>query len=147
MPDHVVERLSDALDGLDGATVALLGLSYKGNVSDTRNSPGLAILRRLTGEVAPVRSSEVAVRTDGSHPDVDVRAHDPRVTDAVVELRPLEAAVEGADAAVLAAGHDEFTRLDPARVGALMGRRLVVDPIGLLDGPRWTEHGFELVGL
>jgi UDP-N-acetyl-D-mannosaminuronic acid dehydrogenase len=147
MPDHVVERLDDALGGLDGATVALLGLSYKGNVADTRNSPGLAILRRLTGEVAPVRSSEVAVRTDGSHPDVDVRVHDPRVTDAPVELRSLKDAVDGADAVVLAAGHDEFAGLDPDPVGELLARRLVVDPIGLLDRDRWTNNGFEVVGL
>ena len=52
MPDYVVTRLREALDenlskGLNGSKVLLVGVAYKKNVDDTRDSPALLILRRL----------------------------------------------------------------------------------------------------
>jgi nucleotide sugar dehydrogenase len=142
MPDHVVDLLRDALGELEGKTIAVLGIAYKGNVSDTRNSPGLAIGQRLGAEVAhPVSLA------DGGRPDIKVRFADPKVTDADVELHSVVDALAGADAAVLAAAHDEFASLDPRVVGNLLQRRVVVDPLDLLDGESWGDRGFELVGL
>ncbi len=49
MPHHVVERLAAALDGrgrtVSGATVLVLGLAYKRNIDDTRESPSLRLIR------------------------------------------------------------------------------------------------------
>ena len=52
MPRHVVRRLADALDaragkGLNGARILLVGLAYKKNVDDTRESPALTIIELL----------------------------------------------------------------------------------------------------
>jgi UDP-N-acetyl-D-glucosamine dehydrogenase len=54
MPGYVVERLAAALDaqsgrGLNGAKVLLLGLAYKRNVDDQRESPGLRLIELLEG--------------------------------------------------------------------------------------------------
>jgi UDP-N-acetyl-D-glucosamine dehydrogenase len=52
MPDHVVRVLAEALDkragkGLSGARILLLGLAYKKNVDDTRESPSLRLIELL----------------------------------------------------------------------------------------------------
>lgn len=139
MPSYVADKVIDALETVYDATVAVLGVTYKGNVSDTRNSPGLAITRQLEGRRTPPRSA-----TDGGHPSVDVRIHDPHADDPTLDLLQFEEAIAGADAIVIAAGHDEFARVDPERVGEAMNRRLVVDPIDLLEREQWTRHGFEV---
>ena len=59
MPRHVVRRLAEALDaqagrGLNGARILLLGLAYKKNVDDTRESPALTIMELLEARGAVV---------------------------------------------------------------------------------------------
>jgi UDP-N-acetyl-D-glucosamine dehydrogenase len=59
MPRHVVRRLAEALDahaakGLNGARILLIGLAYKKNVDDTRESPALTIIELLEERGAAV---------------------------------------------------------------------------------------------
>jgi UDP-N-acetyl-D-glucosamine dehydrogenase len=58
MPGHVVELLQDALNArgraLRGARVLALGVAYKPDVGDTRDSPALAILERLAAKGAAI---------------------------------------------------------------------------------------------
>lgn len=149
MPGHVVERLAGALGSLEDATIAVLGITYKGNVQDTRNSPGLAIARHLSEDAveaaeAPTGGDAPTPRaaTDGIDPAVDVRVFDP-----MLSVGSLEAAVAGVDAVVFAAAHDAFADLDPARVAAGLDRRVVVDPVDVLDRDQWRDHGFDVVTL
>jgi UDP-N-acetyl-D-mannosaminuronic acid dehydrogenase len=142
MPQYVVARLEAALGSLEETTIAVLGVAYKGNVADIRHSPGLEIARRLAGE-----TTDPPPLTDGGHHSIDVRIHDPHVSDSILRCEPLETAVDGADALVLTTRHDEFTTLDPGSVGAQMTQRVAVDPTGLLNRARWRRHGFDVVGL
>lgn len=142
MPAHVVDVLADEVGPLSGYTVAILGIAYKGNVADTRNSPGLAIARQL--QVARVDAVPV---TDGGWREIEVRLTDPHVRDPSFDLVSLSAALDGADAAVIAAAHDEYAALDPAHVGRLLDGNVVVDPLDVLDRDRWTDRGFNVVGL
>ena len=95
MPDYVVRRLMVALNrrqrAVNGARVLLLGLSYKRNTGDARESPAAVIGERLVGLGA------------------DVRAADPHVVDsplAIVECNPEE--VGAADAVIVVTDHDAF---------------------------------------
>ncbi|UXA15336.1 nucleotide sugar dehydrogenase [Mycobacterium sp. SMC-8] len=59
MPEYVLQRLSEALDanfqiGLNGARILLVGVSYKKNIDDTRESPTFAILELLQQRGAEV---------------------------------------------------------------------------------------------
>jgi UDP-N-acetyl-D-mannosaminuronic acid dehydrogenase len=75
MTDHVLEILAEELKPTRGATVGILGVAYKGDVGDTRQSPGLALARRLRGETSPgtatgstgtaVEATEPASRSTG----------------------------------------------------------------------------------
>ena len=100
MPDYVVRRLVAALNqrrkSVNGSTVLLLGLAYKKNSGDARESPARRVASLLLDMGA------------------DVRAADPHVVeDAHVDSRvvrvPLTAdQIAGADAVILLADHDDF---------------------------------------
>ena len=59
MPHHVVDRLAEALDrrsrtGLNGAKILVLGIAYKKNVDDTRESPSLKLIELIEERGATV---------------------------------------------------------------------------------------------
>lgn len=89
--------------------VACLGLAYKANVGDTRESPSVEVVRLL--------------REEG----FDVRAYDPHVRMGVVagQVDSLNAAVDGADVVVLLTDHNEFGRAASAPLGRLSDGVLV----------------------
>jgi UDP-N-acetyl-D-glucosamine dehydrogenase len=123
MPDYVASRLMRALNkqgiAVSRANVLVLGLAYKRNAGDARESPAVALIHRLLA--------------DGAH----VTVADPHVveempTDALtrrVELTREE--IERADAVVLVTDHDAF---DYELVTE--HAKLVLDTRHRLDGPR-----------
>ena len=62
MPDHVVEKLALALNdrrrAVKGAKVLVLGVAYKPDIADLRESPALEIIRLLRGRGAAVRTCD-----------------------------------------------------------------------------------------
>jgi UDP-N-acetyl-D-glucosamine dehydrogenase len=134
MPHYVVERLAGALNAVGkavrGATVLVLGLAYKANVDDTRESPSFELIELLR---------ELGARVDYSDPHVPralpVRKHQLGMES--VDLTPR--AVAGYDAVLIATAHKAFdfgliaeharlvvdTRNAMAPYAAGMGARLV----------------------
>ena len=99
MPDYVVRRLQTGLNqrglAVQGRQVLLVGLAYKRNTGDARESPARPIARLLTDLGADVR---------GTDPHVEEDAFGPEVTR--VELTEDEVAT--ADAVVLLVDHERF---------------------------------------
>lgn len=121
MPEHVVRRLSASLSdrfrlAVNGSRILVLGLSYKANTGDVRESPAVAVAERLVEMGAEVRAVEPHVQQVG----------DSRI--ALVELTREE--VAGADAVVLLTDHDAF---DLAAVAD--AARYVLDTRFRLYGP------------
>src|SRR5438270_277133 len=74
MPEHVVQLVSDGLNderkALKGARVLLLGVAYKKDIDDVRESPALSIIDRLRAKGAEVRYHDpfvAAVSFDDAH--------------------------------------------------------------------------------
>jgi UDP-N-acetyl-D-mannosaminuronic acid dehydrogenase len=109
VPLFLVEGMKRRLGSLNGRKIAVLGLAFKGNTDDERDSLAHKLVRLLERELA------------------DVSVHDPRVA---TPTPPFEEAVTAADAVVVAANHDEFAGPGPLRVIAELagGDTLVVDP-------------------
>jgi UDP-N-acetyl-D-mannosaminuronic acid dehydrogenase len=109
VPLFLVEGLERRLGSLSGRKIAVLGLAFKADTDDERDSLAHKLIRLLERELA------------------DVAVHDPHVPTPTV---PFEQAIGGADAVVVAADHAEFR--DPrtlAAIAALAGDGcLVVDP-------------------
>jgi len=120
MPDYVVSRLTLALNrdkrAVNGARVLLLGLAYKANTGDIRQSPGVVIAQSL--------------RSLGAH----VRVADPHVAPGATDVQLVELTadeVEQADAVVVVTDHDAFD-YDMVRGRA----RYVLDTRNRIRGPR-----------
>ena len=100
MPDYVVRRLMEALNTrrktVNGARVLLLGLAYKPNTSDARESPSTRVTELLLNLGAEVRGADPHV-VDDIHADARLVR---------VEATPEE--IAAADAVVLLADHREF---------------------------------------
>jgi UDP-N-acetyl-D-mannosaminuronic acid dehydrogenase len=141
MAEYVTDLLDDELDSLAESSVAILGVAYKGNVADARESPGLRL-----AEVLQART-QVAGAAGAGTAGVDVRLHDPYVTDQRFALAPFEEALTGADAIVVATDHDEYAALDPEDVAAQLTGNVVVDAKGLLDRDSWKAAGLRVVRL
>lgn len=101
-PQYVVDRVLEATSGRRDAVVACLGLSYKANVGDLRESPALEIVRRLT---AAERGRVLAVE-----PNVE-ELPDSELTRGI-ELVSLEYALSHADVLVGLVDHRQFRELD-----------------------------------
>lgn len=100
MPDYVVQRVVAALDNrgvpVAGARILLLGLTYKINATDLRNSPSARVAELLADLGADVRGAEPNI-PDGADTELPVRR---------VDATPQE--VAAADAVVLLMDHAHF---------------------------------------
>jgi UDP-N-acetyl-D-glucosamine dehydrogenase len=104
MPGYVVERLAAALDGqrgrgLKGAKVLLLGLAYKRNVDDQRESPGLRLIELLETRNAVIGYHDPwipEIRPTRDHPELTGRRS--------LDLTP--AIIAAHDAVLVVTDHD-----------------------------------------
>ena len=121
-PAHVVGLLEGKLDergrALDGATVVVLGLTYRGGVAETRASPAIDVCRELDARGATVYASDPLVDADGV-PTTPVHHDDVGTIDA--------------DAVVLATDHEEFRGIDWRAVPA---DAVILDTHDALDADR-----------
>ncbi len=128
MPEHVVQLVTDGLNddrkAMNGARVLLLGVAYKKDVDDVRESPALSIIDRLRGKGCEVRYHDPFVREvrfDDAHTGVNGEPL------ASVELTDQE--LKSADCVVIVTNHSD---IDYKRVIDLTP--LVVDTRNALNG-------------
>ena len=113
MARRVVEACGGSVEGL---TLAALGLTFKPNTDDMRDSPSLAFLPALSDAGATVRAfdPEGIAEAKKLMPELDYRSD------------PYEA-MDGADALILVTEWNAFRALDLGRVKRLLRRPLVID--------------------
>ncbi len=120
MPHYVVERLAEALDrrcgrGLNGARILIVGLAYKKNIEDLRESPSLKLMELIERRGARVDYHDPFIATiqmTRAYPELAGRRSQP--------LSP--EAVSAYDAVLIATDHDE---IDWA--GLVANARIVID--------------------
>ncbi|WP_309623345.1 UDP-glucose/GDP-mannose dehydrogenase family protein [Novosphingobium sp.] len=127
-------KVIDALGGADaarGKKVAMLGLTFKPNTDDMRDSPAIAIALALADA------------------GVAVAAYDPEGMELAAPLMPgvemkanAYAAIDGADACVIVTEWDAFRALDFARVKGLMNAPVLVDLRNIYDPAEVRAMGF-----
>lgn len=133
-PARLVGLLEKRIPSLAGARVAVLGLAFKPDTDDVRESPAFPVIRELLARGA---------RVTGYDPVAGATAR--ATLPAEVSIAPsLEAALEGAAAVVLVTAWDEFLRL-PELLAATGARPVVVDGRRILDKSRIERY--EGIGL
>ena len=120
---RMVDKVLDACDGsVNGKRVAVLGVTFKPNTDDMRDSPSLTIVPALVGGGAEVRVVDPQGRHEGEAMLPGVAWHDD----------PYRAA-EDADAVVVLTEWNEFRGLDLGRLAGAMRTRVMVDLRNVYD--------------
>ncbi len=128
-PRFVVSLLQRALGDLFGKRIAALGLAYKPDVDDLRESPAIEVCHLLQAEGALVKAYEPY------KPDADLED--------LTLVPSLETALEDVDAVLILVGHTPFRDLTPRKVAAHSPARILVDTVNLWeDSTPWEAAGF-----
>jgi UDP-N-acetyl-D-mannosaminuronic acid dehydrogenase len=132
-PHFVVELVRRALHGLAYKKIAALGLAYKPDVDDLRESPAIEICRLLSAEGA------------------EVLAYEPFKTDAQISgvstVPALAATMDEADVLLLLVGHTSLRQMDPIVVAQLTKARVVIDCVHGWSAQAWQSAGFHYYSL
>jgi UDP-N-acetyl-D-mannosaminuronic acid dehydrogenase len=128
MPEYVVKMIQRQLT--NKGIVAVLGLTFKADVDDTRESPAVDVTNRLIAN------------------GVKVRAFDPHVHDLPALnnylTSSMDEAIQGAEIVVLLVDHTEFKLLTPERLTQMSGR-IIVDTRNCLDTSAWQDSAFNVI--
>jgi len=129
--ERMVAKIEAALGDLAGRTIGVLGLSYKPNTDDVRDSPAIDVIRRLQDRGARVQ------------------CFDPQAIEtARLELKDVEfcedayATAQGAHALVLATEWNEFRKLDLDRLRSLLAEPVIVDLRNIYEPNEMRRVGF-----
>ena len=130
--DQVVTLAIEAAGGtLDGRRVAVLGVAFKPNSDDVRDSPSLAVCDRLRAEGAIV-----SVHDPVAMPNAAKRRPD------LVYARSVFEAAQGAELVLHLTEWSDYQAIDPAALGRVVARRVIIDARCCLDAGLWHDAGW-----
>jgi UDPglucose 6-dehydrogenase len=134
--DRVVSLAKSELEDVRGKRVTMLGISFKPDSDDLRDSPALEIAQRLSREGA------------------EVTVHDPVSLSALSEKEPalgreadLVEAVREADLVILGTEWKHYKEADPHALGAVVANKTVIDGRNVLDVAAWQAAGWKVIAL
>lgn len=133
-PRYVVDLVRKAAGGdLNGKRIAALGLAYKANVDDVRESPAVEIVKLLEGDGAIVKAFE----------PYKAKASIKGVT----TVSSLEAAVKDVDVILFQVGHAEFWKLTPDELKQMSHATIIVDAVRVTKAGEWRESDYQIYDL
>ncbi len=128
IPDRVMKKIQSLMNSKDGK-LTILGLTYKPNVDDTRESPILKLIDKLR-----------------ENTNFELAIHDPHAKDIVkykdILVDNIEAAVKNSELIVLGVNHLEYKSLDFKKIGGLMKNKQIYDTRNFLDEKDLLDNGF-----
>jgi len=131
-----VSRIEKELWVVDGKTIGVLGLAFKPDTDDLRNSPALKICRELMAQGARIKAYDPQAMEKARQlfPDI-LYCEDPYMV------------TEGAEALLVCTEWDEFRSMDLARIKKNMMVPLVFDGRNVFDKEKSREHGIKYFGV
>jgi UDP-N-acetyl-D-mannosaminuronic acid dehydrogenase len=132
-PHFALDLVEKAAGSLEGKKIAALGLAFKEDVDDLRESPAVELARLMAQSGAQVKAFEP------NKPDAQF--------DGFETVPTLSEALREAEIIVILVGNREFKQLVPREVAAQTRARIVVDMRGILEREAWESAGFRLFTL
>ncbi len=127
MPEHVYTRAKKILAGVSGTKkVTILGVTYKPNIDDMRESPIMELLELF--------------EKDGSF---SLSVVDPHVTGCRHQVEDLYEAAQNSHLVILGVNHDEFSKVDFNKLAARMAARNILDTRNYWDAEAIAEAGID----
>ncbi|TDB51903.1 MULTISPECIES: nucleotide sugar dehydrogenase [Bacillaceae] len=131
MPEYTALKAKSILDakGIQHGRVAVLGLAFKGNIDDMRESPSTDVLAHL------------------DKLNVDYTAFDPHIKENKIEkqTQDLEEAVAHADLILILTDHNEFKEMLPSAVEDKMRTKAIFDTKNCIQRDAWKQAGFDVI--
>jgi len=132
---EMAKKIEAAFGGVKGKTVAVLGLTFKPNTDDMRDSPSLVIVPYLQAAGATIRAYDPEGRKEAAkHLSLDF-------CDNAYE------ALDGADGVVILTEWNEFRALDLAKVKSTLKKPLMVDLRNIYRPAQMAKDGFHYVSV
>jgi UDPglucose 6-dehydrogenase len=132
---RMTEKIVEALGGVKGKTIAVLGLTFKPNTDDMRDAPSLVIVPALRQRGATIQAFD----PEGMH--------EARKQLDIGFCKSAYEALTGADAVVILTEWNEFRALDLGRVKALMKTPVMIDLRNIYRPAQMAEAGFRYVSV
>ncbi len=132
----MVEKIKEALGPLKNRTLGILGLAYKPNTDDIRESPAIDLIRLLQSEGAYLRAYDPAAMEGAK-----------LILERVDFCRDPYEVAKGADAIILATEWNEFRNLDPELLKQGLKQPVFVDLRNVYDPAKMASLGFRYIGV
>jgi len=127
----VVEKVRRALGGIKGKKVAILGLAFKPNTDDIRNSPAIYLIGELLGMGAQVRAYDPMAAENSR-----------KILEEIQYAPDPYSACQGADMAVIMTEWNELRELDMVRIKKLLQRPILLDAKDIYHPEELRGMGF-----
>ena len=154
-PDGQVLVVSFVGERLVGKKIAVLGITFKPDTDDLRDSPALDIASRLWG-----RGAELSIVDPAAGPQLRARRPDlhrivreergqavATLIRLVGDIDVAEEAVQDADAVMLLTPWKEYVNLDPAELIGHMRQPNIIDGRNVLNPQQWADAGWNYIGM
>ncbi|MDP2927227.1 MAG: UDP-glucose/GDP-mannose dehydrogenase family protein [Candidatus Omnitrophota bacterium] len=132
----VLQKIKDTLWIIKDKTIAVLGLAFKPNTDDLRNSPSIDLINALIQEGAKIKVYD---------PQAMEKAK--KILKNVVFCKNAYQAAEGADCLIIATEWNEFKELDFIKLKKKLKRALIVDGRNIYNPKLFMDLGFTYIGV
>jgi UDPglucose 6-dehydrogenase len=136
--ERMINKIEDALDPLEGKTVGILGLTFKPETSDVRESPALDIIQTLLNKGATIKAFDPAGMDEFNkvvrHEKLSYHSNAYEVA-------------KGTDALVFLTEWNEFRSLDLKRLKRALARPVILDLRNIYGPEKMAELGFKYIGI
>jgi UDPglucose 6-dehydrogenase len=133
----MVEKIKNALGGLSGKVIGVLGLTFKPNTDDIRESPAIDIVRALISEGALIRAYD----------PVGMENAKKVLPKGVTYCEDSYGAAEGSDALVLLTEWNQFRKLDMERIKGLLKSPRLIDMRNVYEPSVMKKLGIEYISV
>ena len=134
--DAMIPKIEKLVGDLSGKKIGMLGLSFKPETDDMRESPAIEIIAELIKRGASVKAFDPVAMVESRHFISGIEyAHDEYD------------AITGADAMVIVTEWNQFRALDLDRVKSLLNSPKIADLRNIYEPKEMREMGFEYVGV
>jgi UDP-N-acetyl-D-mannosaminuronic acid dehydrogenase len=130
MPLYVANKVKTICEQqqIKNPKVAVLGLAFKANIDDMRESPSVEVIHHL------------------KELNLELTAFDPHIKEQKFPQQSLqlEETLKNADIVLVLTEHDEFKILDPKQMASLVRSKIVLDTKNCLPREAWEKAGFDV---
>jgi len=126
MPAFILSKIKAILyeHDISSPNISILGVAYKGNIDDTRETPAIKLIKLCERE------------------GWNIKVHDPHVTKFEYPLMQLEESVRESDIIIIETDHGEFSHLDAHCISTLVRNKIVLDLRNVLNYEEFLKEGF-----